>query len=285
MRRLLLTPVLALLLALGLSAAPAPAGAAASADEPPPLVSVTAPSVDGVARYGRTLVADPGGWAPGPSRVRYEWRRGDQVVGTARRYPLQPADVGQRLTLVVTASAPGYADTPARAVTAKVKHRVDVRRTVRYSVRVKGRLGPGVDVAAFRRLAQETYDDPRGWRAWGVRFVQVRRGGAFTLWLSEAARVPGFSSVCSPQWSCRVGRNVVINVQRWQHASPAWHRLGRSLRDYRHMVVNHETGHWLGRGHASCPRPGALAPVMMQQSKGLHGCRANPWPTPRELRR
>ena len=48
------------------------------------------------------------------------------------------------------------------------------------------------------------------------------------------------------------------------------------------MVVNHETGHWLGRGHAGCPRPGALAPVMMQQSKGLDGCRLNPWPTGRE---
>ncbi|AJR18238.1 DUF3152 domain-containing protein [Pimelobacter simplex] len=279
MRRLL--TVLALALGLGLGAVPATARAA----EPPPLVPVSPPSVDGVARYGRTLVAAPGSWAPGAARVRYEWRREGTPVGTGRRYAVQPADVGHRLTLVVTASAPGYADTPVQVATPRIKHRVDVRRTVRYSVRVKGRLGPGADVAAFRRLAQETYDDARGWRAKGVRFVQVRRGGAFTLWLSEASRVPGFSSVCSAQWSCRVGRNVVINVERWQHASPAWNRLGRSLRDYRHMVVNHETGHWLGRGHASCPRAGALAPVMMQQSKGLHGCRANPWPTPRELRR
>lgn len=279
MRRLL--TVLTLALGLSLGAVPATARAA----EPPPLVSVSPPSVDGVARYGRTLVATPGSWAPGPARVRYEWRREGTPVGTGRRYAVQPADVGYRLTLVVTASAPGYADTPVQVATPRIKHRVDVRRTVRYSVRVKGRLGPGADVAAFRRLAQETYDDARGWRAKGVRFVQVRRGGAFTLWLSEASRVPGFSSVCSAQWSCRVGRNVVINVERWQHASPAWNRLGRSLRDYRHMVVNHETGHWLGRGHASCPRAGALAPVMMQQSKGLHGCRANPWPTPRELRR
>ena len=71
---------------------------------------------------------------------------------------------------------------------------------------------------------------------------------------------------------------MIINQERWQHASPAWNRAGRSLRDYRHLVVNHETGHWLGRGHASCPAGGGPAPVMMQQSKGTGGCRFNPWP-------
>ncbi|UMG91650.1 DUF3152 domain-containing protein [Nocardioides sp. TF02-7] len=158
-----------------------------------------------------------------------------------------------------------------------------MRRTVRYSVRAKGPVSASMRV--FRRLAQETYDDPRGWRAKGVRFVQVERGGRFTLWLSVARLVPSFSSGCSAQWSCRVGRDVIINQTRWRGASPAWNAAGRSRRNYRHMVVNHETGHWLGYGHASCPRRGALAPVMMQQSKGTAGCRLNPWPTARELRR
>jgi hypothetical protein len=43
------------------------------------------------------------------------------------------------------------------------------------------------------------------------------------------------------------------------------------------------TGHWLGHHHLGCPGPGRLAPVMMQQSEGLDGCRANPWPLPGEL--
>ena len=61
-------------------------------------------------------------------------------------------------------------------------------------------------------------------------------------------------------------------------------RTPGTLEQYRRTVVNHETGHWLGRGHAYCAGPGRAAPVMQQQSKGLHGCRVNPWPLPHEVR-
>ena len=86
--------------------------------------------------------------------------------------------------------------------------------------------------------------------------------------LAEASWVPRFSSVCSAQWSCRVGRYVIINQTRWRNASPAWNAAGPALRDYRHMVVNHETGHWLGHGHQSCPGPGRMAPVMSSSPRG-----------------
>ena len=157
---------------------------------------------------------------------------------------------------------------------------IPVRRHVTYSVITRGAVTTSVEV--FRRQAQETFDDPRGWRYGGVEFRRVRRGGDFTLVLAAARAVPTFSPTCSPTWSCRVGRYVIINQERWKHASPAWNAAGRSLRDYRHLVVNHETGHWLGRGHAACPRAGGPAPVMMQQSKGTGGCRFNPWPLPWE---
>ena len=155
---------------------------------------------------------------------------------------------------------------------------VPVSRRVTYSVRTRGRVTASMKV--FRRQAQETFDHRRGWRTAGVGFRRVRRGGDFTLVLAAAGTLPSFSSGCSVQWSCRVGRHVVINQLRWARASPAWNRAERSLRDYRHMVVNHETGHWLGLGHASCG--GGRAPVMMQQSKGTGSCRFNPWPLERE---
>ena len=157
-----------------------------------------------------------------------------------------------------------------------VVHAIPVRRRVTYSVTTRGAITTSMKV--FRRQALETYADPRGWRAGGVEFRRVRRGGDFTLVLAAARAVPTFSPTCSSTWSCRVGRFVIINQERWKHASPAWNAAGRSVRDYRHLVVNHETGHWLGRGHASCPRGGGRAPVMMQQSMGTGACRLNPWP-------
>jgi hypothetical protein len=89
-----------------------------------------------------------------------------------------------------------------------------------------------------------------------------------------------FGGACDVIWSCRSGPNVVINEDRWLGASPAWNETGASLTDYRNMVINHETGHWLGFGHQLCDAAGEAAPVMQQQSMGLQGCAPNPWPWP-----
>jgi hypothetical protein len=98
--------------------------------------------------------------------------------------------------------------------------------------------------------------------------------------LAQARYLPSYSSVCSVQYSCRVGRNVIINQDRWRYGS---RYFPGPLEQYRQMVVNHETGHWLGNGHAYCGGKGQLAPVMQQQSKGMQGCKPNAWPLVREL--
>lgn len=275
-----LTAALATVLALLLTGHPA--GAAIADDPLPALVVVEAPEVSGVPRAGQVLRAFPGRWQPRREETRYRWLRDGEPVRGARerRHRLTALDVGARMSVQVRVRAPGHAwTTAASARTPRVDHATPVRRRVTWSVATRGRIA--TSVRDFARLAQETYDDARGWRAGGVQFRRVRRGGDFTLVLSEARLVPSFSSSCSPMWSCRVGRNVIINQDRWNHASPAWNRAGRSLRDYRHLVVNHETGHWLGRGHVGCPGSGP-APVMMQQSKGTGACTFNPWPLPRE---
>ena len=249
----------------------------------PALENREPPGVAGTPRYTRVLTADRGAWSARPERVSFRWLRDGEPIRGARgkRYRLGHRDVGQRVRVRVTVRREGFAPGTALSPPRSVLHRVPVRRTVRYSVAARGRVVIGV--RRFARAAQRTYDDPRGWRGRGVRLVRVRRGGGFTLWISQAPRVPDFSPACSSYWSCRVGRDVVVNQDRWRWASPLWVAVGASRRDYRHLVVNHETGHWLGRRHAGCPGGGRLAPVMMQQSKALHGCRANPWPTRGEL--
>lgn len=156
-----------------------------------------------------------------------------------------------------------------------------IKKVYTYSVAVWGSVKS--DLASFKSLAAATLADSRGWPAAGIGFKQVSSNGNFTLVLAEPARVASASTICSAEYSCRVGRNVIINDARWRGATPSWNKAGGSLRDYRHMVVNHETGHWLGFGHRNCSSPGALAPVMQQQSISLQGCRFNPWPTTSEL--
>jgi hypothetical protein len=282
--RTLLTVVLTAGLLVGVGTSAKATAEPTPAPEPPAVQNLVAPSVAGTAAYGRTLSLRPGRWTGGTA-LSVQWLRdGSRIWGArASTYRIKPQDVGRRLSVRVTGSREGYRSTTVTtARTRVVQHRVPARRVVTYSVRTKGRVT--ADLSLFKRLAQQTFDDPRGWRSTGTVFRRVRRGGDFTLYLASSRTLPSFSAVCSRQWSCRAGRNVVINQTRWLYASPAWRRSGGSLRDYRHMVVNHETGHWLGHGHRSCPRKGRPAPVMMQQSKGLGGCTFNPWPRPGERR-
>ncbi len=129
----------------------------------------------------------------------------------------------------------------------------------------------------FATLASETMNDPRGWAQGGLSFATVASGGDFSLVIAEASEV-GKLAGCSSEWSCRSGRYVIINQDRWDGATTAWNDTGGSLRDYRHMVINHELGHWLGLGHSQCSATGNLAYVMQQQSITLGGCLPNPWP-------
>lgn len=281
-------PALLVSLALaGSLASPASAADGAAADGETPAVqgpvNTSPPTISGSARYGKQIVGRTGDWAPPADRYEYRWLRDGAPISGAdgRRYRVRTADVGHRLSFRVTAVTATAAPVEAVSRSRTAQHVRGVRKVVTYSVRTRGSVS--ADLATFRQQAQETYDDPRGWRAMGVRFKRVGSGGDFTLWLSQASTVPTFSSACSSTYSCRVGRNVVINETRWKRATSVWDAKKGSLRDYRHMVINHETGHWLGRGHVRCGGKGQLAPVMQQQSKGLGGCRINPWPKKNEL--
>lgn len=148
----------------------------------------------------------------------------------------------------------------------------------RYAVEVEG--GLGVDPAAFARVVERTLADPRSWTGQGGRALQRVDGEAD---LRVALVSPGtVDRLCAPlrtngRFSCAKGDRAVLNVARWQTGASAYAGM---LQDYRSYLVNHEVGHVLGAGHTSCPGPGQVAPVMLQQTLGLDGCRPGPWPHP-----
>tara|TARA_Y100000748_G_scaffold232863_1_gene196826 strand:+ start:1469 stop:2620 length:1152 start_codon:yes stop_codon:yes gene_type:complete len=76
-------------------------------------------------------------------------------------------------------------------------------------------------------------------------------------------------------YSCRNENNIVLNFYRWQEGAVDFNN---DMETYRIYLINHETGHILGWGHVGCPKEGAIAPVMMQQSKGTDGCVPYGWP-------
>lgn len=149
--------------------------------------------------------------------------------------------------------------------------------------------GAAEDLAAFTSTVDETLGDPRGWTASGqlrLQRVSPAEQADFTIYLAtpETARemcAQGKVDILEkgqPYTSCRAPGKVILNLARWRQSVPDYVAAGAPLDSYRQYMVNHEVGHELGHGHELCPGKGRPAPVMQQQTLGLHGCAANAWP-------
>ncbi|MFJ9807640.1 DUF3152 domain-containing protein [Streptomyces sp. NPDC101158] len=149
----------------------------------------------------------------------------------------------------------------------------------RYRVQVED----GVDISAGEAAEEieRILAHPRGWAAHGRgRFQLVSDDADFVI---RIATPDTADKLCAAngmnthgELNCETTSGVVVNLKRWMLGSPTF---AGPAQEYRHLIINHEVGHEIGiRQHMGCPGPGKLAPVMMQQIKGLNGCRSNAYP-------
>ncbi|WP_371778773.1 DUF3152 domain-containing protein [Streptosporangium subroseum] len=186
------------------------------------------------------------------------------LLANGRQQPLKvkvPKSAGGRYTVV-----PGEASPPKGGKGRVIRYLVEVER------------GLPFDANEFADEVHRILNDRRGW---GFRFQRVARGPVeIRVSLSSPTMT---NRQCRPlvtfgELSCWNGERAVVNAERWNSGAKGY---GRDVATYREYVINHEVGHGLGHGHVSCPGPGKPAPVMVQQTKSLYGCRPNAWPSPR----
>ncbi|MFB9237500.1 DUF3152 domain-containing protein [Plantactinospora siamensis] len=151
-------------------------------------------------------------------------------------------------------------------------------RLLRYRVLVEQDIR-GLTVADFAAEVAGALHDPQGWTAGGrLRLLRVgwNQPADFTIFLvTPGTRDRLCRGAPDGYTSCRNRDRVVLNVARWMKGVPGY---GADLATYRRYMINHEVGHRLGLGHERCPGPNRPAPVMQQQTLGLHGCVANATP-------
>jgi len=136
----------------------------------------------------------------------------------------------------------------------------------------------------FAAAVEEVLDQPDGWAAAGRAFAIVETRGDIDVVLARPEMV---DRLCAPlltggSFSCGRKGRAVINVRRWRHGAATF---GKDLASYRAYVVNHEVGHLLGFDHEACPGRGRRAPIMLQQTKSLAGCRRSTRPSAGEIDR
>ncbi|MEU3464356.1 DUF3152 domain-containing protein [Streptomyces sp. NPDC006733] len=201
------------------------------------------------------------------------------TVATYDELMAQPYPLDAKLALSGQfQTVPGHDPAPGKG---KVRRfRVDVEK------------GLPLDGALFTQAVFKTLNDQRSWGHGGAMTFERVSSGPVDIVVTLAS--PGTTA----KWCAKSGldttvdnvscdaastERTMINAFRWAQGAVTFGP--DRMHEYRQMLINHEVGHRLGHGHTGCPKAGALAPVMMQQTKflSLDGgptCKPNAWPFP-----
>jgi len=141
-------------------------------------------------------------------------------------------------------------------------------------VRYSAHVDPDVKypLQTFLDLLQIYLADPDGWVSKGYVFDYDPKA-SLVIRLSSPRTIHKECGL-PKGLSCAVlgGKKIWLNSDRWLKGAPA---SQLPLDSYRQYMVSHEIGHILGHEHEKCNGKGMVAPIMLQQTLGLNGCRPN----------
>lgn len=126
-------------------------------------------------------------------------------------------------------------------------------------------------------FVQSVFDDPNGWKKYGIHISLHAGTKLFTMDLVGAkAMAKEFPEEHLMGLSVTImnvdPREVYLNKSNWNRLPKAIGCEFTNLDDYRAALINHEVAHVLGYGHVRCRKQGDFADVRQQPSKALGGC-------------
>lgn len=207
-----------------------------------PSTPVTAPADDGVPKRGAGTFAIAGGGTDvvgtGVSLVKYRVEV-EEGIDWLGHNPWTPTEFASSVQTII-AHPRGWTRSAESPITNSDEHMTDASWS-------------------FQRVSGDDYS------------VRIRLATPDTV-----DRLCGAAGVNTQGvYSCRFGTTLMINLRRWLNGAAGF---AMDVPAYRHMVIAHEMGHYLGFDHMKCPGSGKAAPVMQTQTISLGGCTPNAHP-------
>ncbi|MGV8907394.1 MAG: carboxypeptidase regulatory-like domain-containing protein [Propionicimonas sp.] len=160
---------------------------------PVPFLASPKPIITGAVVVGSTLLAAPGAWAPAADHLAYRWNRADAPIdaATASTYALTAADLGEPITVTVTATSAG---------------RLTTTRTSAPTVSVAGGLITAglVSVRGALMVGSTLTLVPGTWLPGGTTFGYQ--------WLRDGGRIAGATSSGYTVQPADVARRLSVTV-------------------------------------------------------------------------